>query len=48
VIATSGAFGYSAPFTELPTLSVVVVTVNMTLPMVAWMHFRGMSRRLRG
>jgi hypothetical protein len=38
-------FGYSKPFTELPELSVAVVTVTMTAPMVAWMLFRGMPRR---
>ena len=43
--AIAGAFGYSEPFSELPTLSVVVVTCAMTLPMVAWMRFRGMDGR---
>ena len=38
-------FGYSKPFSELPELSVVVVTFTMTVPMVAWMLFRGMPRR---
>jgi len=38
-------FGYSKPFSELPELSVVVVTFTMTAPMVAWMLFRGMPRR---
>jgi hypothetical protein len=42
---TAGLFGYSAPFRELPELSVVVVTFSMTAPMVAWMLFRGMARR---
>ena len=41
----AGLFGYSDPFTELPTLSVVVVTFSMTAPMTAWMLFRGMPRR---
>jgi hypothetical protein len=41
----AGLFGYSAPFRELPELSVVVVTFSITAPMVAWMRFRGMSRR---
>jgi hypothetical protein len=41
----AGLLGYSAPFRELPELSVVVVTFNMTAPMVAWMLFRGMPRR---
>jgi hypothetical protein len=39
-------FGYSQPLSELPVLSVVVVTVTMTAPMVAWMRFRGMRGRL--
>lgn len=38
-------FGYSEPFTELPEVSVLVVTVTMTAPMTAWMLFRGMPRR---
>src|ERR671930_1509102 len=32
-----GRFGYSGPFSELPELSVLVVTFTMTTPMVAWM-----------
>ena len=43
--AVAGRFGYSEPFTELPVLSVLVVTFTMTAPMAAWMLFRGMSRR---
>src|SRR4029453_15690732 len=35
---------YSAPFSELPELSVLVVTFAMTAPMVAWMLFRGMPQ----
>jgi hypothetical protein len=38
-------FGYSHPFRQLPELSVLVVTFNMTAPMVVWMLFRGMRRR---
>jgi hypothetical protein len=38
-------FGYSHPFTELPELSVLVVTFTMTAPMTAWMLFRRMPRR---
>lgn len=38
-------FGYSAPFSELPELSVLVVAFNMTAPMAAWMLFRGMPGR---
>ena len=41
----AGLFGYSEPFTELPVLSVVVVTFTMTVPMTAWMRYRGMPRR---
>ena len=37
-------FGYAEPFTELPVLSLAVVTFNMTAPMAAWMRFRGMPR----
>jgi hypothetical protein len=38
-------FGYSKPFSELPALSVVIVTFTMTAPMVAWMAYRRMPRR---
>jgi hypothetical protein len=38
-------FGYSKPFSELPELSIAVVTFTMTAPMVAWMLFRRMPRR---
>jgi hypothetical protein len=41
----AGVFGYSEPFTQLAVLSVLVVTFNMTVPMVAWMLYRGMPRR---
>ena len=41
----AGALGYSEPFSELPELSVLVVTFTMTAPMAAWMVFRGMPRR---
>jgi hypothetical protein len=41
----AGRFGYSKPFSELPALSVGVVTVAMTVPMTAWMLYRGMARR---
>ena len=37
--------GYSEPFSELPYLSVVVVTVSMTAPMTAWKLYRGMPHR---
>jgi hypothetical protein len=41
----AGRFGYSEPFEEVPTLSVLVVTFTMTAPMTAWMLHRGMPRR---
>lgn len=41
----AGLFGYSHPFSELPELSVLVVTFTMTAPMAAWMVYRGMPRR---
>src|SRR5919201_529107 len=41
----AGMFGYSEPFSELPELSVGLVTLTMTAPMVAWMAYRGMPRR---
>jgi hypothetical protein len=41
----AGLLGYSEPFTELPVLSVLVVTFAMTAPMTAWMRYRGMSSR---
>jgi hypothetical protein len=41
----AGLFGYTQPFTELPVLSVAVVTFAMTAPMTAWMLYRGMPRR---
>ena len=41
----AGQFGHSEPFSELPELSVGIVTFTMTAPMVAWMLFRGMPRR---
>lgn len=43
--AVAGRFGYSEPFEELPVLSVAVVTFTMTVPMTAWMLFRGMPWR---
>jgi hypothetical protein len=41
----AGQFGYAEPFTELPVLSVLVVTFTMTAPMTAWMLFRSMPTR---
>jgi hypothetical protein len=40
------AAGYSKPFSELPVLSVIVVTFNMTAPMVWWMAHRQMSSQM--
>jgi hypothetical protein len=41
----AGLFGYSEPFSQLPELSVMVITFTMTAPMTGWMLFRGMPRR---
>jgi hypothetical protein len=41
----AGLAGYSEPFSELPYLSVLIVTASMTAPMTAWMLYRGMPRR---
>ena len=41
----AGRFGYSEPFSELPELSVAVVTFSMMAPMAAWMLFRRMPAR---
>jgi hypothetical protein len=41
----AGLFGYSEPFAELPTLSVLVVTFAITAPMTTWMLYRRMPRR---
>ena len=41
----AGRAGYSEPFSDLPILSVLVVTFAMTAPMTAWMLYRGMPRR---
>lgn len=41
----AGLFGYSDPFSDLPVVSVAVVTFTMTAPMTAWMLLRGMPRR---
>jgi hypothetical protein len=43
--AIAGAAGYSSPFSELPELSLLVVTAAMTVPMIAWMRVRGMDPR---
>ena len=43
--AIAEQFGSSDPFSDWPTLSLLVVTFNMTAPMVAWMRFRGMAWR---
>ena len=41
----AGLAGYSEPFSELPYVSVLIVTVSMTAPMTVWMLYRGMPRR---
>jgi hypothetical protein len=41
----AGMAGYGEPFTELPVVSVLVVTLTMTAPMTAWMLYRGMPGR---
>jgi hypothetical protein len=41
----AGSLAYSEPFSELPELSVLLITFNMTAPMAAWMLLRGMPRR---
>jgi hypothetical protein len=41
----AGQLGYPEPFSELPELSVFLITFTMTAPMAAWMVFRGMPRR---
>jgi hypothetical protein len=38
-------FGTDEPFLGWPELSVLVVALNMTAPMVAWMRLRGMEWR---
>ena len=38
-------YGYSKPFSQLPALSVLIVTFSMTGPMTAWMLYRRMARR---
>ena len=44
--AVADALGSSEPFRDWPELSLAVVTFNMTMPMVAWMRFRRMGKRL--
>src|SRR5215207_8981801 len=41
----AGRFGYSEPFKQLSELSLLIVTLTMTAPMVAWMAYRRMPRR---
>ena len=43
--AIAEQLGSSDPFRDWPTLSLLIVTFNMTAPMVAWMRFRGMAWR---
>ena len=41
----AGRLGPADPFTDLPVLSLAVVTVAMTAPMAGWMAVRGMPRQ---
>jgi hypothetical protein len=43
--ALADQLGSSDPFRDWPVLSLLVVTFNMTAPMVAWMRVRGMAGR---
>lgn len=40
----AGGAGYRDPWTELPTLSALVMAVNMTVPMAVWMRRHGHGR----
>jgi hypothetical protein len=33
--------GYSDPAVQLPEVSTLIVAVNMAVPMIVWMRFRG-------
>jgi hypothetical protein len=41
----AGQVGYPDLRQQLPELSLLVIAFNVTLPMVAWMRFRGMAWR---
>lgn len=41
----AGLLGYTDLPNQAPALSVLVVAVNLSLPMAAWMRFRGMGWR---
>lgn len=41
----AGALGYSDPISQIPEWSSLVIAFNMTLPMAAWMLYRGMDWR---
>jgi hypothetical protein len=41
----AGLLGYTDLPQRLPVLSALVVAVNLSLPMAAWMRFRGMEWR---
>lgn len=41
----AGLLGYTDVPQTAPALSVLVIAVNLSLPMVAWMRFRGMQWR---
>ena len=36
---------YSDPFSDLPYLLLLVITVSMMAPMTGWMRYRGMPHR---
>jgi hypothetical protein len=44
-LAVADPLGSSDPFGDWPELSLAIVTFNMTVPMAAWMRFRGMAWR---
>jgi uncharacterized protein involved in response to NO len=44
-VAIAAWFGYSEPLAELPVLSLLVATFNMTAPMAGWMAVRHMPQR---
>lgn len=45
LVRASGFSNWNDTIAAYPTLSLLVMTAGMSLPMVAWMLFRGMGRR---
>ena len=41
----AGLFGYTDMPRQFPELSVLVIAINLSVPMAAWMRFRGMDWR---